>query len=153
MTDAEQRVREALKHWPTLIEREDVRALLADRDEREAKLRAALQNIMHNADAMKEPCGTDPESSAAIRNGKLASLAMTAAQALGIVRGPEIPAESEREAKLRAERDALAKALEPFIGYAVHYAAGGIYTLDVYGRDLVAARAALAQIEKERSNG
>lgn len=56
----------------------------------------------------------------------------------------------ERDEALAA-RDAMAKALEPFTGNATHYGAGGIYTLGVYGRDLIAARDALAQIEKERA--
>lgn len=52
----------------------------------------ALQTIMRMADAAKEPCGMDPESPAAIRNGKLASIAQVAAQGLGLVRGPSLSA-------------------------------------------------------------
>lgn len=50
----------------------------------------ALRWIMRAADAAKEPCGSDPESRTAIRNGKLASIAQVAAQALGMVIGPSL---------------------------------------------------------------
>ncbi|WP_454676636.1 DUF551 domain-containing protein [Achromobacter marplatensis] len=50
--------------------------------------RWTLRWIMREADAAKETCGTDPESPAAIRNAKLASIASAAAQALKLVRGP-----------------------------------------------------------------
>lgn len=60
----------------------------------------ALLAIMRIADAMKEPCGSDPESEAAIRNGKFATLAGMAAQGLGLVRGPSLAAAfAERDAK------------------------------------------------------
>lgn len=52
----------------------------------------ALRAIMRAADAAKEPCGMDPESPAAIRNGKFATIAQIAAQGLGLVRGPALSA-------------------------------------------------------------
>jgi hypothetical protein len=48
----------------------------------------ALHAIMRFADQCKEPCGQDPESAAAIRNGKFATIAQIAAQGLGLMRGP-----------------------------------------------------------------
>lgn len=53
---------------------------------------AALRTILRMADGYKEPCGMDPESPAAIRNGKFASIAFVAAQGLGLVRGPALDA-------------------------------------------------------------
>lgn len=57
---------------------------------REAHLMAALRTIMRMADEAKEPCGMDPESPAAIRNGRFASIAQVAAQGLGWVSGPPL---------------------------------------------------------------
>lgn len=55
----------------------------------EAQAVEALRAIMRAADAAKEPCSLDdPESPAAIRNGKFATIAAMAAQGLGLVRGP-----------------------------------------------------------------
>ena len=50
---------------------------------------AALRAVMRMCDAAKQPCSDDPESPAAIRNGAFASIALVAAQGLGIVRGPD----------------------------------------------------------------
>ena len=55
-----------------------------------AEAQAALKTVMRNAELSKEPCGSDPESPAAIRNGKFASLSSIAAQGLGMVRGPSL---------------------------------------------------------------
>lgn len=51
-------------------------------------MRDALLTIMRAADAAKEPCGMDPEGPAAIRNGAFATIALMAAQGLGMVSGP-----------------------------------------------------------------
>jgi hypothetical protein len=51
---------------------------------------AALRLIMQMADRAKEPCGEDPESAAAVRNGKFATIAHVAAQGLGLTRGPSL---------------------------------------------------------------
>ncbi len=63
-----------------------------------AEAQAAL-----NAELSKEPCGPDPESPAAIRNGKFAGLSSIAAQGLGMVRGPSLT-EQLAEAQKDAER-------------------------------------------------
>ena len=55
-----------------------------------AEAQAALKTVMRNAELSKEPCAPDPESPAAIRNGKFAGLASIAAQGLGMVRGPSL---------------------------------------------------------------
>ena len=67
------------------------------------RLTAALHAIMRLADQCKEPCGTDPESAAAIRNGKFASIAMMAAQGLSLVRGPDFAASPPPQAPQRQE--------------------------------------------------
>ena len=67
-----------------------------------AEAQAALKTVMRNAELSKEPCGSDPESPAAIRNGKFAGLASIAAQGLGMVRGPSLTkqlAEAQRDAE------------------------------------------------------
>ena len=56
------------------------------------RLAEALRWIMRTAGDAKEPCGGDPESPAAIRNGVLASISQAAAQSLGIVQGPSLAA-------------------------------------------------------------
>lgn len=66
-----------------------------------------LWTIMRDAQAAKEPCGEDPESAAAIRNSKLASIAGAAAQALGLVKGPEYPAPAAGDARDAARYRAL----------------------------------------------
>lgn len=68
-----------------------------------AEAQAALKTVMRNAELSKEPCGPDPESPAAIRNGKFAGLASIAAQGLGMVRGPSLT-EHLVEAQVDAER-------------------------------------------------
>ena len=68
-----------------------------------AEAQAALKIVMRNAELSKEPCGPDPESPAATRNAKFASLASVAAQGLGMVRGPSLT-EHLVEAKKDAER-------------------------------------------------
>lgn len=57
---------------------------------RGAVMEAALRTVMRMADEAKEPCETDPESPAAIRNGRFASIAQVAAQGLGWVSGPPL---------------------------------------------------------------
>lgn len=57
----------------------------------------ALTAIMRTAEAAKEPCGSDPESPTAIRNSKFATIAMMAAQGLGIVRGPSLAGSAQPE--------------------------------------------------------
>ena len=68
-----------------------VRALGRMHD-RIATMEAALRAVMRMADEAKEPCSTDPESPAAIRNGRFASIAQVAAQGLGWVQGPPLTA-------------------------------------------------------------
>ena len=68
-----------------------------------AEAQAALKTVMRNAELSKEPCGPDPESPAATRNAKFASLASVAAQGLGMVRGPSLT-EHLVEARRDAER-------------------------------------------------
>ena len=66
-----------------------------------AEAQAALKTVMRNAELSKEPCGPDPESPAATRNAKFASLASVAAQGLGMVRGPSLT-----EHLVEAQKDA-----------------------------------------------
>ncbi|WP_116521038.1 hypothetical protein [Achromobacter insuavis] len=79
---------------------------------------AILWTIMRDAQAAKEPCGDDPESAAAVRNSKLASIAGAAAQALGLVKGPEYPAPAAGDARLPdIDVEAAAKALAECMDY------------------------------------
>jgi len=68
-----------------------------------AEAHAALKTVMRNAELSKEPCGPDPESPAAVRNAKFASLASVAAQGLGTVSGPSLTAQLA-EAQRDSER-------------------------------------------------
>ena len=86
-----------------------------------AEAQAALKTVMRNAELSKEPCDPDPESPAAIRNGKFAGLASIAAQGLGMVRGPSLT-EHLVEAQKDAERWRLAAQcarLDQFGGFVV----------------------------------
>jgi hypothetical protein len=53
------------------------------------RLVAALLDCARQADALKRPCGDNPESEQAQRNGQYASISATAHIALGTVRGPQ----------------------------------------------------------------
>ncbi len=64
----------------------------------DGQVTAILWTIMRDAQAAKELCGDDPESAAAVRNSKLAGIAGAAAQALGLVKGPEYPAPAAGDA-------------------------------------------------------
>lgn len=68
----------------------------------------ALRAIMRAADAAKEPCGMGPESPAAIRNGKFATIAQIAAQGLGLVRGPSPAAPPQGASSLLPEQERVA---------------------------------------------
>ena len=86
-----------------------------------AEAHAALKTVMRNAELSKEPCGSDPESPAAIRNGKFAGLASIAAQGLGMVSGPSLTAqlaEAQRDAE-RWNRAAQCVRLDQFGGFVV----------------------------------
>lgn len=61
---------------------------VATEGEKDDETQAILRWIMRAAESAKEDCGMDPETPAAIRNGKLASIASAAAQALGLTGGP-----------------------------------------------------------------
>lgn len=86
------------KQWQFLLDAE--RSLNGVLQRRIAALEAAavppardvLTAIMRAAESAKEPCGMDPESPAAIRNSKFATIAHMAAQGLGMVRGPAFEA-------------------------------------------------------------
>lgn len=67
-----------------------------------AEAEAALRAIVRGADEAKEPCGSDPESAAAIRNGRFATLAQMAAQGLGWVKGPPLGAADSADVALCA---------------------------------------------------
>lgn len=82
-------------HWQPLPAAPGVSTV---EDARAEQVTAILWAIMRDAQAAKEPCGDDPESAAAIRNGKLATIAGAAAQALGLVRGPDYPAPAAGDA-------------------------------------------------------
>ena len=87
---------ESMQGWLSPAEADNLRAQLAE-------AQAALKIVMRNAELSKEPCDPDPESPAAIRNGKFAGLASIAAQGLGMVRGPSLT-EHLVEAQKDAER-------------------------------------------------
>ncbi|MGY6271051.1 hypothetical protein ACXIUT_15270 [Achromobacter denitrificans] len=63
-------------------------------DAQDDETQAILRWIMRTAESEKEDCGMDPETPAAIRNGRLAAIASAAAQALGLHGGPsyQVPA-------------------------------------------------------------
>ena len=86
-----------------------------------AEAQAALKTVMRNAELSKEPCGPDPESPAAVRNAKFASLSSIAAQGLGMVSGPSLTAqlaEAQRNAE-RWSRAAHCARLDQFGGFVV----------------------------------
>jgi hypothetical protein len=59
------------------------------------RLRAALLACARQAEALKRDCGTDPESSQAVRNAQYQSISTAAHIALGTIRGPAPPAAAE----------------------------------------------------------
>jgi hypothetical protein len=68
-----------------------------------AEKNAILHWIIEAAQEAKESCSQEEsESLAAVRNGKLASIAQAAAQALGLVRGPSFAARAQRAGKEEA---------------------------------------------------
>ncbi|OZI58737.1 hypothetical protein [Bordetella genomosp. 1] len=77
--------------------------------EQDEQTESILWWIMRQAQEAKEPCGDDPESPAAVRNAKLAGIGGAAAQALGLVRGPDYPAPAAGDAQTAAARDVLAE--------------------------------------------
>ena len=84
--------------YPLMVRAVDYNTLSAQL----AEAQAALKTVMRNAELSKEPCDPDPESPAAIRNGKFAGLASIAAQGLGMVRGPSLTkqlVEAQRDAE------------------------------------------------------
>jgi hypothetical protein len=70
----------------------------SERD-RIATMEAALRAVIRVAEAAKEPCEMDPESPAAIRNGRFASIAQVAAQGLGWCGGPALGAHGVAESE------------------------------------------------------
>lgn len=72
----------------TVFARAVIAADRASAAQADGETQAILRWIMREAEALKEPCGEDPEDPIAIKNGRAASIAMAAAQALGMVRGP-----------------------------------------------------------------
>lgn len=75
----------------------------AQDDAKDDEAQAILRWIMRAAESAKEDCGMDPETPAAIRNGKLASIASAAAQALGLHGGPSYSAFSDAQDTDRLE--------------------------------------------------
>ncbi|WP_343718785.1 hypothetical protein [Achromobacter dolens] len=113
-------------------------------DARAEQVTAILWAIMHEAQAAKEPCGDDPESAAAIRNGKLATIAGAAAQALGLVRGPDYPAPAAGDAQVLA---ALRQAHMALIGFMPQHRNSVIVSA------IVAAREAIDAAEEAQRKG
>ncbi|HWL30004.1 MAG TPA: hypothetical protein VNQ97_13975 [Burkholderiaceae bacterium] len=72
---------------------------VAPGDAQDEQTESILWWIMRQAQEAKEPCGDDPESPAAVRNAKLAGIGGAAAQALGLVRGPDYPAPAAGDAQ------------------------------------------------------
>jgi hypothetical protein len=60
------------------MQRTNLAVLAAEND----KLRAALLDVARRAEALKRPCGMDPESGQAIRNGEYMCVALAARAAL-----------------------------------------------------------------------
>lgn len=81
---------EAVERW----NRRSSPAPSAPGDAQDDETQAILRWIMRTAESEKEDCGMDPETPAAIRNGRLAAIASAAAQALGLHGGPsyQVPA-------------------------------------------------------------
>ncbi len=86
---------------------ETARAALSAPSDEPVREREALQAIMRQAGGFKEPCSTDPESPAAIRNVKFATLAAMAAQGLGLVTGPAFSAAPSDEQAPAADARAV----------------------------------------------
>jgi hypothetical protein len=160
MTEAEKRIREALKHWPTLIESDDIAALLAEIDrlrQWEVTGREWIDKTdwmqsgptpvrwlgKHRADALRDEITL-------LRAAIDRQPAPPSAESIEWA-GKAFLADSLKENDaLRAEVEALRAALEPFAGAEPEYSAGGLYTILVNGRDLTAARAALAQARETK---
>jgi hypothetical protein len=89
--------------WGTvpLIRQRDAQATIATRDARIAELEAALLACARKAEALKMPCGMDPESAQAVRNARYQDISTTAHIALGTIRGPRhhdpAPTSEDRE--------------------------------------------------------
>ena len=182
MTEAEQRIhdcldsREGERGWVTLMA-PDVRAMLADRDEREAKLRAEVDEALGEIEAFAKE--NDTLRHQVIACGVAASHPDVNLSRTGAYAGKWNSQQAESVRNLRAERDALA--LENSLAWANGYkeayndvcvslarrerqgrsrrrgqhwsAIDGIGdTLRADGLDN-AIDAALAQIEKEKANG
>lgn len=77
-----------------------------------------LRWILREAEAAKEPCGDNPESATAVRNAKLAAISGAAAQALGLVRGPNYAAPAAGDARApNLDIEAAAKTLAECMDY------------------------------------
>lgn len=94
-----------------------------------AEAHAALKIVMRNAELSKEPCSPDPESPAAVRNAKFASLSSIAALGLGMVSGPSLTAQlaeaqrdSERLDWMIEQRAYVVSDPDCCEGYWLHYA-------------------------------
>jgi hypothetical protein len=75
-------------------------------------LRAALLECARMAEALKLPCGDDPESAQAIRNGQYASISHVAHIALGTIKGAAIQTSAQIAWDLRYSIDYMITYLE-----------------------------------------
>jgi hypothetical protein len=64
-------------------------ALLYEAADTIERLAAALLDCAKQADALKLPCGDNPESAQAVRNAQYATISTTAHIAIGTIRGPQ----------------------------------------------------------------
>lgn len=61
-------------------------------------LRAALLECARMAEALKRPCGEDPESAQAVRNAQYQSISTTVHIALGTIMGPNVQGQGDGQA-------------------------------------------------------
>lgn len=97
--------REWLRAWQQVL---DPQLGMVTREELE-RLRAALRDCAQKAEALKMPCGDDPESAQAVRNSQYQAISSAAHLALGTIKGPEMYV--TREELARAVEAALKEGL------------------------------------------
>ena len=101
----------ALENIEDAEDRAQAQATIARLTQERDEARAALLLIARRAEAMKEPCGMDPETPAAVRNGGLSVISCMAHIAIGTCRGPsalatvvdDLAAATAREEALRED--------------------------------------------------
>lgn len=83
------------------------------------RLRVALRDCAQKAEALKRPCGDDPESAQAVRNAQYQTISAAAHLALGTINGPEMYVTREEMARAQEEIAALRLRQEGARGWRV----------------------------------